>query len=44
MTIAEMYTEMRDQQLEDMLAGYIEITDYDDESVVSVEMEYTAAK
>ena len=43
MTIAEMYTEMRDQQLEDMLAGYIEITDYDDESVVSVEMEYTTA-
>ena len=43
MTIAEMYTEMRDQQLEDLLAGYTEITDYDDESVVSVEMEYTTA-
>ena len=43
MTITEMYTEMKDQQLEDLIAGYIEIEDYDDESVVSVEMEYTTA-
>tara|TARA_A100001234_G_scaffold13446_1_gene10867 strand:+ start:383 stop:514 length:132 start_codon:yes stop_codon:yes gene_type:complete len=42
MTVQEMYNEMIEQSLEDVLLGYNEALDYDDRGEI-VEIEYTTA-
>mgnify|MGYP000035317867 FL=1 len=41
MTVQEMYQEMVEQSLEDLLLGYDEASQFDDRGEI-VEMEYTA--
>ena len=42
MTVQEMYDEMIEQSLEDIMMGYIETQQYDDRGEI-VEIEYTTA-
>ena len=42
MTVQEMYQEMVEQSLEDLLMGYTEASQYDDRGEI-VEVEYTTA-
>ena len=42
MTVQEMYDEMIEQSLEDIMVGYIETSQYDDRGEY-VEIEYTTA-
>ena len=42
MTVQEMYQEMIEQSLEDLLLGYNEASQFDDRGEI-VEMEYTTA-
>ena len=42
MTVQEMYQEMVEQSLEDLMVGYTEALDYDDRGEI-VELEYTTA-
>ena len=41
MTIQEMYQEIKNQQQEDILNGYIDIDIYDDINETMIEVEYT---
>jgi len=41
MTIQEMYQEIKNQQQEDILNGYIDIDIYDDINETIIEVEYT---
>ena len=41
MTIQEMYQEIKNQQQEDILNGYIDIDKYDDINETMIEVEYT---